>query len=255
MKWHHMIKADDGTANFFLVTILEIPKRYLNHIDYEKKELSDLIDEYSEKIDEELFENIMEKIRSANSVYERMQNLEDSEQRNIGFDNSTQMYDAQKRLYEEAISILMDYLYKQHEKDNPEPEPEPEKEPEPHKSKKFPNTGDWKRNLRIIQRNRTKGRAKPARSGRRSKRGGGSGYGGALMGHKNAPSGASMRNFVCSQCNHIRALRNRHMTDSGQPICDYCRNSNKRREEAGKPKEASGGTAGFNPSKKRKRIK
>ena len=38
MKWHNMIKADDGTANFFLVTILEIPKRYLNHIDYEKKE-------------------------------------------------------------------------------------------------------------------------------------------------------------------------------------------------------------------------
>jgi hypothetical protein len=249
MKWHTMIKATDGTANFFLVTILEIPKHYLEHLEYEKRELSDLIDKYSEEITEDVFDKVMDKINSGNSVYERMQANTDYEQQNIGFDRTTQMYEAQKRLYEEGISILMDDLYKKYEADNPEPEPEPEPEPKPHKSKKYPNTGDWQKNLRIIQRNRSKGKARPKRNWRTSQRGGKSGYGGALLGGRSPKEGTTSKSFQCEQCHHARALRNRHVTESGQSICDYCMNSNKRTKDSGRPKEASGGKGGYSRRK------
>jgi len=232
-QWFRYIKAD--AAAFFLNTILEIPRDHIPHLDFEEKELTELINKYSEDIDQETFIKVAEKVTEGNTV--DMTTIEEWHEQ---YDGETHMYHDQKAAYEEAISILMDALYKiSNESKSPEPEPKPKK----HKSRVFPREEDWRKNLKIIQAERRKKKRALGPQSKRSKitrPGGAGGYGGALVGQRSKVL-ADKRTFRCLQCGHTRAGRHRVNTDSRETICTFCNKSNIIAEETGKTREGSGG--------------
>ena len=241
--WKRFLKTE--TADFFLETILEIPPEHVasKHIDYEP-ELSGLINEFGDDITEDVFIEIARIVAEANAV-----DYESVAEWNEQYDESTGMYIEQKEGYEEAISMLMDELYRIRVEREPEPEPEPKPEPPTKRSKVHPNTGDWKKNLKIIQRERKRKKAAQGSNARRSRfatAGGQARYGGALVGNPKSLRGIDTGTFQCVQCQHTRSNRNRKLTDSGEKICDYCVNSNRTADARGKSREGSGGYKGFN---------
>tara|TARA_R110000824_G_scaffold35901_22_gene112023 strand:+ start:910 stop:1692 length:783 start_codon:yes stop_codon:yes gene_type:complete len=88
------------------------------------------------------------------------------------------------------------------------------------------DSGDWKENLRRIKTAKRKRRITPQRLSRRSKRGGTSGYGGAIIGsrpfHDNYPGPRRGRPGRCDICLQLKAKRNL-TKDGDKVICDYCK--------------------------------
>ena len=132
---------------------------------------------------------------------------------------------------------------------NPKPEPEPELEPgakfimTPHG--KVPASDDWRENLQSIRAKRRK--ATPKKAKRRlpeSRRGGASGYGGALGGKRLDAIRGSTGISVCQQCGHNRAMRNMTVdSETGANICKYCVKANEHAERQGKTKHGAGHTS------------
>ena len=126
-------------------------------------------------------------------------------------------------------------------KPKPKPKPKPEPEPEPASSGKtimtqygaIPASDDWKENLKRLQalKRKKKPRRKYGRGSKAGRRGGESGYGGALLG-QSMPSWGNTPT-ICEQCGHNRAKRNMTRSETGANICKHCAASNKKAKQEG----------------------
>ena len=128
------------------------------------------------------------------------------------------------------------------------PKPKPKPKPEPASSGKtimtqygaVPASDDWKENLKNIQALKRKKRPRRmhGRGSKSGRRGGASGYGGALLGGQ---VGSGTNPTICDQCGHNRAARNMTFDDKTLAnICKHCVESNKKAKKEGAASHGAG---------------